>query len=191
MTPFAAGEHLLGNLLHREIRIAVGPAAKGGAKNKQRALRSNFIVQLLELIVIQLRRGDVEEIPLRGTALLPVDGIAGRVGKALQLAERLGQHCGVVFLADDPIAPLVFLEQGWCNAVIAESAAALPVNGLGNAALIFAVDDFPQARNDVGVAVFSQLHHDPSAAHLVSYSSGCAGTSEGIEDEVARRRTNR
>jgi ribosomal protein S5 len=44
---------------------------------------------------------------------------------------------------------------------------------------------FLQARNDVGVAMLAQLHHDPAAAHLVGDGAGGAGAGEGVEDEVA------
>ncbi len=69
--------------------------------------------------------------------------------------------------------------------VVAETAAALPGRRFTNTALIFAVDDFLQARNDVGVAVLAQLDHDPAATHLVGDGAGGAGTGEGVEDEVA------
>ena len=105
--------------------------------------------------------------------------------KPFQLAQRLGQHGGVVFLVDDPVAPLVLFQQRRREAVVAEAAAAFPVHGLRDAAGVFAVDDLFQARNDVRVAVLAQLHHDPAAAHLVGHRAGGAGTGEGVEDEVA------
>ena len=42
MAPFAAREHRLGNLLHRQIRI-IAPAAEGGAQHQQRALRPDLV----------------------------------------------------------------------------------------------------------------------------------------------------
>ena len=74
-------------------------------------------------------------------AVLPVDGLARRVGEAFELAQRLGQHRGVVLLVDDPVAPAVLLKQRRREPVVAETAAALPADGLGDAAGILAVDD--------------------------------------------------
>ena len=71
--------------------------------------------------------GDVEEIALGRMAVLPEDRVARRVGEALQLANRLGKHGGVVVLADDPVAPLVLLKEGRGEVVVAEAAATFPV----------------------------------------------------------------
>ncbi len=110
--------------------------------------------------------------------------MAGRVAEAFELAQRLGQHLGVVVLVDHPLAPAILLQQARREAAIAEAATALPADGLGDPALVFAVDDFLQPRNDVGVAVLTQFDHDPAAAHLVRDSAGGAGAGEGVEDEV-------
>ena len=67
--------------------------------------------------------------------MLPVDGIARRIGEAFQLAHRLGQHGGVVCLVDDPVAPLVLFQKRRRETVVAETAAAFPVDRLGDAAL--------------------------------------------------------
>ena len=85
----------------------------------------------------------------------------------------------------DPVAPLVLFQQRRRQAVVAETAAALPVDGLGDAAGVFAVDHLFQPGDDVGVAVLAQLHHDPAAAHFVGHRAGGAGAGEGVEDEVA------
>jgi len=55
---------------------------------------------------------------------------------------------------------------------------------LRNAASVLAVDDFFEARNDVGVAVLAQLDHDPASPNFVRDRAGGAGTGEGVEDEV-------
>ena len=75
--------------------------------------------------------------------------------------------------------------------VVAEPAAAFPAHGLGDAALVLAVDDLLQARDDVRVAVLAEFDHDPAAAHLVGDCAGRAGTGEGVEDQVAGVRGNR
>ena len=61
----------------------------------------------------------------------------------------------------------------------------MPVDGLGNAAGVGAVDDFFQAGNNVGMAVVAQFDHDPAATHFVGDCASGAGTGEGIEDEIA------
>ena len=68
---------------------------------------------------------------------------------------------------------------------VAEATAAFPAGCVRDTASVFAVDDLLQARDNMGMAVLAQLHHDPAAAHLVGDGAGSAGTSEGVEDEVA------
>lgn len=102
-------------------------------------------------------RGDVDEIPLGGVAVLPPDCFRRRTGKTFQLAERLGQHGRVVVAVDDPIAPAVFFQEGWGKVIVAEPAATFPVDGLADAPLVFAVDDLFQAGDDVGMTMLPQL----------------------------------
>ena len=185
MVPFAAVEDRLRNLLHRQVGVGIGLGAEGGTQHQQRALRPHLVGELLELVVGQAGRGHVNEILLRGVAVLPIDRIAGRIGESLQLAQGLRKHGGIVVFVDHPVAPLVLFQQGWRQAVVTESAAPFPVDGLCDAAGILAVDDFFQAGDDVGVAVLAQLHHDPAAAHLVGDSAGGARTGERVEDELA------
>jgi hypothetical protein len=153
--------------------------------DQQAAPFADFIAQGLQLFRRQALRGDVDEVVLGALAVLPVVRVAGCVGEAFQLADRCRQHFGVVVLVDDPLAPAVLLQQAGGEAVVAEAAAALANSRLADAALVLAVDDLFQARNDVRVAVLAQLDHDPAAAHLVGDGAGGAGTGEGVEDEVA------
>ncbi len=110
--------------------------------------------------------------------MLPVKRIAGRIGKPFQFAQSLGQHAGIVGFVDDPVAPVVFFQQRRRQPVVAESAAAFPVDRLGNAARVIAVNDLLQPRNDMGVAMIAQFHHDPAPAHLLGHCAGGAGASE-------------
>jgi len=71
------------------------------------------------------------------------------------------------------------------QAIIAETAAAFPVDRIGDATLVFVIDHFLEAGDDVRVAVLAKLDHDPAAAHFVGNGAGGAGTGEGVEDEVA------
>ena len=71
------------------------------------------------------------------------------------------------------IAPLS-CEQRRRQAEVAEAAAALPADCLGDAAGVVAVDDLLEPRDDVRVAVFAQFDHDPAAAHLVGDGAGGA-----------------
>ena len=54
----------------------------------------------------------IQVVSLGGAALLPVDGIAGRILKAFQLAAGFSEHRGIEFLADHPLTPLVLFQQG-------------------------------------------------------------------------------
>ncbi len=116
--------------------------------------------------------------------VLPPLRFGRRVGKAFQLAQRLGEMRGVVLGIDDRVAPAVIDDQAGRKLVVAETAAALPIHCLADAALVFTVDDLLQARNDMSVAVVSQFDHDPAAAHFVRDCAGGAGTGEGVKDEV-------
>ena len=64
------------------------------------------------------------------------------------LAHGGGEHVGIVFLRDDPVAPLVLFQQRRGERVVAEAAAALPFDRLGNAALVLAVDHLLKTRDD-------------------------------------------
>src|ERR1035437_8138721 len=108
----------------------------------------------------------INEVGFGGAALLPVE-IAGGVLKAHDLAHGLGQHGRVVLLADDEVVEAILFKQCWSDVVVAETAAALPLNGIGDAAFVFTVNDLLHARNDVCMAMLAQLNHDPAAAHLV------------------------
>ena len=72
------------------------------------------------------------------------------------------------------------IENRIAHGVKSEPAAALPVHGLADTAMILAVDDFFQARNNVRMAVLAQLDHDPATAHLVRDSAGGTGAGERI-----------
>ncbi len=100
-----------------------------------------------------------------------------------------GQHIGIVFLADDPVAVLVLVEEAGGKFVVFEAAAALPVDGLGDAALVCAVADLLESGEAVGLAVVAKLDADPSAAHFMGYGCGCAGAEEGVENEICWIRT--
>ena len=49
-------------------------------------IRPDFLAQLLELLGAEGLRRDIDEVTLRRMTLLPIDGIARRVGETLQLA---------------------------------------------------------------------------------------------------------
>jgi len=66
----------------------------------------------------------------------------------------------------------------------AEAAAALPAQGLRNAAW-FAGHYLLQARQAMGGGMLAHLDADIAPAHLVGHGGGGAGAEEGIEHEVA------
>jgi hypothetical protein len=69
-------------------------------------------------LTAQVGRGYVDEVLLRGMAMLPVDRITRGIRESLQLAEGFSQHGRVVGPVDDPVAPLVLLQQGRRKPVI-------------------------------------------------------------------------
>ena len=44
----------------------------------------------------------------------------------------------------------------------------------GDATMVFAIDHLLQTWDDMAIAVFAQLHHDPATAHFVSDGAGGA-----------------
>src|SRR5882724_11117539 len=97
-------------------------------------IRSHFITQLLELIGTEILRSHIDEVALCRMTMLPIDCITRLIDEPLQLAHRLSQPGRVEFFADDPVSPFVLLQQRRCKAEIAEPAAAIPANGLCDAA---------------------------------------------------------
>ena len=64
--------------------------------------------------------------------------------KTMELIERFGfgEHGGVVGGVYDRVAPFVIDDECGGKAIVAKSATALPADGLGDTALVGAVDDF-------------------------------------------------
>src|SRR5579884_3354080 len=186
--PLALLQNCQRYLLERQIRVGVCLAAKGRAADQQAALAAHFFTDCSKVAAGKGLRRHVDKIGLGRVPVLPVDLFAGRVSEAHQLAHGLGQHGGVVLLADDKIAKAVFFEQRRRKPVVAEAAAALPVHRLGDAAGVLAVDDLLEARNDVRVAVLAQFDHNPAAAHLVGDCASRTRAGERVEDDVAGNR---
>lgn len=143
---------------------------------------ADFIRQRLQLLGGQILRGDVDKIALAGKPVPPPMRFRRRIAETLKLAQRFGQHRRVVFGIDHRVSPTVVNDQRRRQFVVAETAAALPVHGFADAAGIVAVDNFFQARDDMGMAVLAQLDHDPAAAHFVRNCTGGTGAGEGVED---------
>src|SRR5262249_57800879 len=99
--------------------------------------------------------------------MLPIDRIARGISEAHVFAHGFSEHGRVVVLADDPVAILVLFQERRSESEVTKAATAFPANSLTDAPLVRPVDDSLQTRNDVSVAVFTQLHHDPAATHLV------------------------
>ena len=133
-----------------------------------------------ELLVGKGLGGYVDEVTFCGVAVLPEESIAWGIGEAVEFADGFGEHGRVVAAANDPVAPRVLLQERRGEAVVAEASAALPVDRFGDAPFIFAVDDFFEPGDYVGVAVLAEFDHDPTSAHLMGDSAGGAGTGEGV-----------
>jgi hypothetical protein len=91
---------------------------------------------------------------------------------------------------DDRILPLVLDDQRRSKLVVAEPAAALPVDGLADPALVVAVYHLLHARNDVSVAVLTEFNHDPTTAHFLGDRAGRARTGKGVEHPVTSVRSD-
>ena len=101
-----------------------------------------------------------------------------------------GQHGGVELGVDDGVAPFVLNDQGWPQPVVTKATTTFPINGFGDAAFVFAVDNFFQPGNAMSVTVFAQLNSDPTPTHLVRDSGSRTGTEKGVENQVARIASN-
>ncbi|GEM_PF-7132348 len=57
--------------------------------------------------------GYVDEVALGAVTMLPIKSVTGSIRKTLQLAHGLCEHWSVIFLAYDPLTPLVLYQQRW------------------------------------------------------------------------------
>lgn len=70
------------------------------------------------------------------------------------------------------------------HAPLCAAAAALPVHGLRNAALIIALNDLFQTRHNMGFAMVAKLDHNPATPHLMCHGPGSARPRKRIEDYI-------
>ena len=77
----------------------------------------------------------------------------------------------------------VFIEYGGTQPIEAETAAAFPSHGFGNAALL-AIDHFLQARGTMRHGMVAHFNADIAAAHFVRDGGGCGGAEKTVENEV-------
>lgn len=80
MAPLAARTNVIGNLFHRQVGPAIDVAAESRAQDEQRLIRPDLFAQLLELLGAECLGRDIDEVTLGRMTLLPIDGIAGRIG---------------------------------------------------------------------------------------------------------------
>lgn len=163
MPPFAAREDLFRDLLNgevgveacrggalgrRRVRSALG-TAESGAEHEEGPIRPHLITQLCKLVRGKVLRRDIDKIPLRGMAMLPIDRITGRIGEPLQLTSRLRQHGGIEFLTDDPLPHQINLSASNFLIVSMEYAHARPLGGSISSPCGLIIgkrpDDFPVA----------------------------------------------
>ena len=183
--PFALGEYGLGNFFDGDVGKGFFIHAMRAAADKKRAVVPQLYGDMVEHILRQKAGGHVNEVAFRALSMHPEGFRAGGVGEVFQLAHGFGEHFRVELRVDDRVAPGVFFDEAWPQAVKAEAPAPLPAHGLGDAAGVFAVDNLVQARHTVGVAVLAKLNAYPAAAHFVGYGCRGAGTEEGVENKVA------
>ena len=185
VVPLAAMEDRFGDFLEGEVVESVGLDAEGSAADEEGAVGADLGGEVFELGAAEVLSGDVDEVALGGMAVLPKEALAGGVVEAFDLADSLGEALGLEVGVDDLVAPLVSLDEGGGQLVVAEAAAALPIDSLGDAAGVFAVDYFLEAGHAMSVAVVAKFDADPAAAHLVGDGGSRAGAEEGVEDKVA------
>ena len=156
MPPFALAADVVGDFAQGQIGPKIGIAPERGAEDQQRAAFADFLGQSGQFLRPQCLRGDIKEVAFGRMALLPIDAIARRVGEAFQLARSPAPASRRHILAGDNLpAPFVLFEQRGREFIIAETAAALPIDRLADPALIAAVDNLLQARNDMRGAVIA------------------------------------
>src|SRR6266516_47769 len=128
----------------------------------------------------QVCRRDIDKIALSRMAVLPIDRVTWRVGEPFQLAQGFGQHSRVVLFVDNPVVPLVFFEQGWCQTVKAKSTATVPANSFSYASFVAPVNYALYSRNNMSVTMLAQFDLDPVASHFMCNCTRCARAREGI-----------
>lgn len=112
LAPLAAVLDRFGDLLDGEILKLVQPLRpEHRAEDLQSPLVADPLAQAGELVTGERLGLDVSEVALYRVPVLPELVPAGSVGEVFELAEGLGQHGGVVLLADDQIAEEVLLQQ--------------------------------------------------------------------------------
>src|SRR5579864_4369875 len=104
----------------------------------------------------------------------------GGVGEAFHLAHSFRQHRRVVLFADDPVVPMVSLQQRRCKATKPKATTTLPLSAISNPPWVLTIYHLEQTWNDVGVAVFAKLNHDPMPTHLMSHRACCPAARERI-----------
>lgn len=124
--PFAAVEDGFGDFFEGEVLEGVGLHAEGSAADEEGAVGADRFGEGLELRAAQVLGGDVDEVGFGGMTVLPKVLGAGRVGEALDLTNGLGEEFGIELGVDDLVVPLVFLDEGGGEFVVAEATAAKP-----------------------------------------------------------------
>ena len=133
----------------------------------QRALEADLVADEPELLPAQVLGRDIDEVGLGRFAVNP-ENIRGRcVVEALEFAHRLGEHLGIIVLADDPVTPVIFFEERRCQFEKSETTPALPLNRLCNSSWIFTIQNLLHARHNVGHRMATKLYHYPTPVHLV------------------------
>ncbi len=107
--PFASGANVVRYLSIVRLDQSSALPRKRGAENQKRATFANILTQMQSLFRPQGLGSDVKEIAFGRIALLPIHIGRWRVGEAFQLAQRLGQHRGIILLRDNLATPFVFL----------------------------------------------------------------------------------
>ena len=173
--PFAFFEDSGGNFFDRDVRIYPAVADEGATTNQQ-VVVADFFGKAVKRTFLQAHGSGIDKVLFGRKALLPVNFFIRFIAITQDFAHGFGQHVGVVFFGNDLLSVFVGNDQGRSQFIEFETAAALPINRFGNAALIFTVDLFFQAGKAMCVNMVAHFHPDPATSHFLCYGSGGAGT---------------
>ena len=111
LAELAATEEHLRDFLHGDV-LGVGGALllEGGAADEKAFALLHGLADGIEALDGEELRGGVDVVVLRTATLFPIECRVGLVGVAFLLGHGCGKHVGVVFLVDDEVAELVFLQ---------------------------------------------------------------------------------
>lgn len=131
----------MGNLTDVDIVIAlVETIIESGRTDEELLEVTDIGGDAIQLLSCEILCGDIDIALVLAIALFPIDLSVWRIGEAVDLGDRRSEHGRVVFLGENGVAVLVFLDEGGGEFVEFVSAAALPVDVFGDAIVVSVVN---------------------------------------------------